>query len=245
MSTLQLLLIEDTDRDAQMFINRVKQEMGNDVTVDRVTRLGEALSLLGSSTFDQIWLDLKIPDLQQKDVGKALTTLREISGNADIRILGSAISPAASSQAAKHNVEVLPKDDLISGNQLVQIVTTLLETKRGGTVTTRVEMAKIEGKLATLEYQLGLGTKKLEETIAMTRSLTSTIEQLQSKIGSLESKQAQQKDLASKKLDVLQAIAVALIALGTTVAATVLPKFLEKPTEKPHSVLVEPLRRVG
>ena len=260
MNTLRLLLIEDSASDATLFIDQIQNSLGHEVVeVEWRTRLSEALSLLESGqVFDQIWIDPGLPDLGQQNIGKALATLkRHLRSEGELRMISSLSSPTIAKQAAQHNVEVLQKDALTStNNEILAIVRDML-AKRSSSGTIKVELARFEGTIAKMEYQIGENTKAIAAILTILDPMRNVVGELHSvkqiveplrnvtyelslikdtlkrEAETAEKEKSAEKEVTVKRLDLMQAIILALITTVGSISVIVLPKVVDRWLEAP------------
>lgn len=256
MNPAKLLLIEDNPSDATLFCDRIQNELGSEIEIEWKTRLTDAMAWLEAGNRpDQIWLDPGLPDLGQQNLGKALSTLKKYVAAGELKLLSSTVAPSVARAAEQQQVQVLNKD--ATNTQVLQIVQELL-TKRSGGTTARVEAAKLEGKIAKIEYQVGSTLERLARieaalerlaTVAFevnaTREALNRIppleakfkefqQQLEAKIREFQQFREGSQQVRLKRMDMLQAIFIALISGGVALGTLALPKLLpDQPTPLP------------
>lgn len=241
MNPAKLLLIEDTPSDATLFCDQIQRQLGNEVEIEWRTRLSDALAWLEAGNVpDQIWLDPGLPDLREQNVGKALATLKGYVPIGELRLISSTIAPALASQAAKHDVPVVEKGN--ESAQILQIVQDLL-SKRSSGATTRVELARVEGAIAKLEYQVEANITrldKIEEVIDRLSTLAFEVGALKDSMNRLL-QQGDKQQIQTKRVEARQAIALGLISglvsLGVAAITIVAPKLIDKWDAKPAAQL--------
>ncbi|MGA7936474.1 MAG: hypothetical protein WCA35_23170 [Kovacikia sp.] len=238
MTTLRLLLIEDTPSDATLFCDQIQNSIGNDVDIEWKTHLGEAMAWLESGNeVDQIWLDPGLPDLGEKSIGKALATLKQFVEPGELRLISSN-TPAIATQAQKQGVDVVAKEALIS-SEILQIVQTLLNKRSSGQLVseTQVKIARLEGFVESNAGRLG----KIEATLERLPTLIFEIETIKKFVAEIPSLKEELKSLQgkgllkTKQLDVMQAVIVSLLTLVGVLGAAIGPRLLEQGKPTPTS----------
>lgn len=244
MNPAKLLLIEDSSADATLFTDQIQNQLGSDIEIEWKTRLSDALAWLEAGNKpDQIWLDPGLPDLGQ-GISKALTTLKKYVPAGELRLLSSTVSPSLARAAEQQQVEVLHKD--ATTTQVLQIVQELLSKRSGGT-TARIETAKLEGKIAKLEYQLDISHTRLARIEATLERLSTVsfevgtvkealnrIPQLEKALSELQKTSESTQQIRLKRWDVMQAIIVALISAAVAIGTILLAKS-PSPTPTPST----------
>lgn len=262
MPSLKLLLIEDTPADATLFISQIQDSLGVEVEVEWRTRLTDAvgqLEAVGEEHYDQIWLDPGLPDLGSANIGKALALLKKYVPAGELRLLSGLAQPAVAKQAESHNVAVVSKASLQpSGNQeILEMVKELLAKRSSSGATTRVEMARYEGKLANLEYKVEENSRRLEKIeqgidrmnnlafeLSAIKDLLGKIPALEQSVREVKSAQSEAKKASDAQWDFRKA-AVTVIAGGlitgvigviTTLGPILIPRLFPDP-DKPAPIV--------
>ena len=238
MSNLELLLIEDTPADAMLFMEQIQQQYGSDVQIIWKKNLAEAKLYLADNMVDQIWLDRVLPDFNIHNFATEVAALKKHLNSEDkneLYLLTASPPPNVQAQAKAAHVDIVSKDDLMPAgdSQILAMVTQLL-AKRSSGATVRVEtesrLVRMEVKLEHLIHTLGaIGElKNLVEQLRVETSLmrehVNQVPTLTSQVSELKKASTNRDNLEIKKLDMRQAIILAIITGIGTLAITWLTK---------------------
>lgn len=144
---LVIVLIDDEEHNSKQFAQIIRERYGIATLIEEFASVSEALSFLESrEPVDQIWLDRSIPGLRSPSaLAQAITALsRHVLERGEVRILSG--DPAELRGVA-------PVVDPSQYNHILEIVGMALARKTSGR-TTEVSNARLEGRLAKLEYQI-------------------------------------------------------------------------------------------
>lgn len=238
MPNLELLLIEDTPADAMLFMEQIQQQYGSDVQIVWKKTLAEAKLYLAENTVDQIWLDRVLPDFNANNFATEVAALKKHLTSEDkneLYLLTASPPPNVTAQAKAAHVDIVSKDDLMPAgdSQILAMVTQLL-AKRSFGATVRVEtesrLVRMEMKLEHLTQALGsIGElKNLVEQLRVETSLmrehVNKVPDLSGQVAELKKASTNRDQLEIKKLDMRQAIILAIITGMGTLAITWLTK---------------------
>jgi signal transduction histidine kinase/HPt (histidine-containing phosphotransfer) domain-containing protein len=153
----RLLLVEDSPFDAELLMATLRTEGPENLQVDRVKRLGEALQQLSETSYDCVVLDLTLPDAQGSQVFHAVQTH---SPSVPIVILtGLADAELALETVRKGAQDYLVKDEVLD-RALIRAITHAIERKRLHLEAQRLRQEALEMErrktefLATVSHEL-------------------------------------------------------------------------------------------
>lgn len=233
MIPAKLLLIEDSPADAAQFCDQIQNELGNEVEIVWHTSLSAAMHWLKAegNKPDQIWLDPAL--LGTQNIGKNLALLKECVPPGELRLFGSTPS-IVHREAQRHEVEVVRKE---TDSQLLAIVQDLVAKRSSGSGTVKIELARFEGTIAKLEYQVSENCNRLarvEQIIERLNTINFELTAMKDAVNKIPAIQEQLaksqgfKELRLKRMDFLQAVMISLISAGVALGSIALPKIIDK-----------------
>jgi signal transduction histidine kinase/DNA-binding response OmpR family regulator len=116
---LHVLLVEDSDADAELVRDALSECVDADILLTRVERLQNAKERLEKERFDVVLLDLSLPDAMGFD---GLHCLREAAPGAPIVVLTGLLDSAAGTHALQQGAQDFLQKGQVGGSELLRAI---------------------------------------------------------------------------------------------------------------------------